>query len=126
MKWFTINGASDDLVLVEVRQEVGGATRTRAEEISVSTTAAWPTGWEGSIFCPATGEQLSVVVFLLTDGRWSAGIAQVEEGYRVPEWPVTFSHGLRGEEPGYATRMTVEVPDDAVLSGPGLGIEGLG
>lgn len=94
-KTLNFYGASDDLFEVEgaIREEIGcfnelGIYHLKSAEGEVLVTASYT-----------------------DEGCWAIGLGQVEEGTRVPAWPVSYSM----HEHGYSVQLTIEVPDDTQL-----------
>ena len=43
---------------------------------------------------------------------WMVGIAPIDDGVPIPNWPMSFRLGGRG----YSAELTIEAPDSAVVS----------
>ncbi|WP_166344978.1 hypothetical protein [Phytoactinopolyspora limicola] len=97
-----IYGASDDLV------EVQGCRG--AEEFSHYDQGPW----RADLIAP-NGEQMRVHV--LFDGCWHVAVGQVDEDVPLPQWPLRFEQGQRGDgSPGYSVVLCVDAPDGTRLT----------
>ncbi len=98
-KTFQIYGGSDDLI------ETSGISG--CDEFNVIRDGPYM----GSVRIDS--EDASVRVHCLYDGCWSFAVGQVTDDEPFPVWPITVDRG--GGVPEYSMRVTIEVPDDAVL-----------
>jgi hypothetical protein len=91
MRTLSFSGASDDNIYV-----VGGP------KMYDQVTSNVPVSF-------VVGGVLLVTVGYGENGTWGVGLAQWEEGQKVPNWPMRFTNASENE---YSIQFEVDVPDE--------------
>jgi hypothetical protein len=98
----TIYGASDDLV------EVAGCEG--ADEFNSDH-------WSADLVAP-DGAQMAVWCWYTRRGCWAAGVAQTDEDFQLPPWPisVTQAQAMNPDNNGYSVLLSIDAPEGTKLA----------
>jgi hypothetical protein len=97
MAELAVSGSSDDLAILD---GIAGA-----DEYSCDGH------WVGVIEAP-NGDTALLYIDYRVGGCWTSALGLYEEGFRLPDWPVTVTTNELNE---YSTRTTITVPDGTTV-----------